>query len=255
MKRIFAVVMAMILVIIPFATTVSAENFVPSITVKPAPDVVGIGEDENGVIIGYIVNEDGETLAIVYEDCIVITSVEEAPESDEIPPEAAEILLEVFKDLSSDDTKLSSLSEAFNKLVADELGEDKDADDLVIRDLFDVTALCDDLKEYLPEDGTSIDLKFDISIGADEDVFAMTYIDDKWAPVENIKNNGDGTVTVTFEEFCPVAFFVPGEGEEDTPQTGDDANNTVWVLVMIGASVLVVLLAVANNRNRKKSEL
>jgi len=38
----------------------------------------------------------------------------------------------------------------------------------------------------------------------------MSYVNGEWIPAEEIINNGDGTVTITFKQLCPVAIAVEG---------------------------------------------
>ena len=256
MKRILTFILVAAMLAVPFALTASAENFVPSITVKPAPDVEHIETDGDGkYIIGYIVDPDGNIIATVYEDCIVITSVDEAEDTDKIPKESADLLIDVYEKISDKDYDLSDLSEELNKLVKDTLGEDYDAESLVIKDLFDITGLCDDIKTHLPVDGNVITLKLSTPVDKSTPIFVMTYIDGKWAPVEKVVNNGDGTIDVTFEDFCPVAVLVPQEGYADTPQTGDNSNNIIWGIVMVVCVVGVCVLVAYSRRSGRKHEL
>ncbi len=224
--------------------TVSAD-FVKSIEDKGAPGIVA-GDDG---VIGKVLGEDGEVIAVCHEDCIIITPVAEAETSTEIPEDAREILLQVYEELCDPDTKLSEVFEDLNDDVKAALGEDKDADDLVIRDLFDVTGICSDLK-VLPKDGQSIELTFDLSVPKDGLVLGMIYIDGEWKQLD-LTNNGDGTVSVVFTEFCPVAFLVPSS-TASAPVTGEDLGKlAVWGGLLAVSAVAVVLLVVFG---RKKAQ-
>lgn len=251
MKKVVSFVLVALLISAMCATFVSANGFVESITYKPAPELVG---DDKGVI-GHVVDPNGNILSTEYHDCIVVTPVAEAETSNRIPDAAELLLLKVYKEISAEGFKFSSMSDALNKMVASDLGEGKDADDLVIRDLFDVSVLCDELKENLAPVGNTLTLTFKVPVDKDIPVYVMTYKNGKWAPIVKSVNNGDGTITCTFEDFCPVAFMVPVENPDDTPQTGDTSNNTFWAVVMIGAALLIVALVAGNVYSVKRSRV
>ena len=252
MKKILSLVLVFVMLAVPFAVVASA-NFVPSIGYKPAPVIKYEEDDEGNKIIGHVVDPNGNILSIEYHDCLVITPVSEAKTSEKIPADAAELLLKVYDDLSADDMKLSTLSDKLNDMVAEDLGKGKDADDLVVKDLFDITVLCDELKEKLAPVGNTLTLTFEVSVAENVPVYVMTYKNDKWAPVVEAVNNKDGTITCTFEDFCPVAFLVPTSGGSNVkPEPGDTTNNVVWAIVMISAVALITVLLVVNRKSLKK---
>ncbi len=253
MKKFVSFLLVAVLLSVMCVSAVSAERFVESITYKPAPELV-MGNEEKP-IIGHVVDPEGNILTTEYHDCIVITPVSEAETSDKIPADAAALLLDVYSKISADGYKFSAMSDELNKMVASDLGEGCDADDLVIRDLFDVTVLCDELKENLAPVGNTLTLTFKVSVDKDVPVYVMTYSDGKWEPIVKTVNNGDGTISCTFEHFCPVVFMVPTENPDDTPQTGDTTNDTFWVVVMISATLLMVALVAANVYSVKRNKI
>ncbi len=246
--------MVLVMVLVPM--TVFASNFVPSISYKGAPEIV-LSDPATGLvgeIVGNVGSEEHDRK--VYEDCLVVTPVSEASTSNAYPEiaEALELLLDVYADLNDQDTRLSTLSEELNLLVASKLGNGKDGDDLVVKDLFDVSVICDNLEAALAPAGTTLDITFDISIAPEEEVFIMTYKNGAWAPIESVVNNGDGTVTGTFENFCPVAIFIEGEGRPDSPETGVFDLSYVWAVVAAVSALLIVAVIVANRRAVRKSK-
>ena len=255
MKKILSVLLICVMLFAALSAVVYADKFVPSIGYKPAP-VIKYEEDDNGnKVIGHVVDPNGNIISDEYHDCIVITPVSEANTSEKIPADAAALLLEVYDDLSDDDMKLASLSDKLNDKVAEDLGKGKDADDLVVKDLFDVTVLCDELKEKLAPVGNTLTLTFEVSIDANSPIYVVSYKNGAWAPIVEAVNNGDGTVTCTFEDFCPVAFMVPTSGGENVkPEPGDTTDNTLWVIVMVSAIAVIAALMVINRKNRKRSE-
>lgn len=252
MKKIISLLMVLVMVAIPM--TVFASNFVPSISYKGAPEIV-LADPATG-LVGEIVGNVGtaEHDRKVYSDCIVVTPVSKASTSTEIPDAAAQTLLSVYGQLSDQEARLSELSDELNLLVASKLGNGKDGDDLVVKDLFDVSVLCDNLEASLAPAGTTLDITFDISVAADEEVFIMTYKNNAWSPIVNVVNNKDGTVTGTFENFCPVAIFIEGEGRPDSPETGDLDLSYVWAVVAAVSALLIVAVVVVNKRTLKNSK-
>lgn len=233
MTSLLAIVMC-----IALATPVMAADFVKSIEYKPAPEIIYDDDD----IIGHIVDEDGTILSDEHKDCIIITPISE---SDTLEDEEARKLLEdTYNEFASGEKKLSDVS-GLNELAKEVLGEGKTGDDFVIRDFFDIMFVCSDY-EKLKEHGTTIDLTFNTGIAAGTYITAMVYIDGEWVLLKNVINNGDGTVTVTFDDVCPVAFLVPAESiVEETPSTGDNNFQTIitWsavAIVALGAMVAAV---------------
>ena len=255
MKKVLSVLLVLMMLAMTLFTVVSADNFVPSISYKPAPFLVEYDEDGES-IIGHVVDDDGNELTTEYHECLVITPVSEAESSEKIPEAAADLLLKVYADLSATDVELADLSDKLNNMVAEDLGEGKTANSLVVKDLFDVTVLCDELKENLSPAGNTLTLTFETSIEAGVPVYVMTYKNNKWEPIVSAVNNDDGTITCTFEEFCPVAFFVPsGIGENVKPEPGDGFDGMIWAVIMISAISLIAVILIANRKNFKKSEL
>ena len=73
----------------------------------------------------------------------------------------------------------------------------------------------------------------------------MVYVDGKWVEAKDVKNNGDGTVTVEFEDICPVAFCINRADVVGPPQTGDVAGQNIMlfaVLMVVSAAAFVTLL-------------
>ena len=80
-------------------------------------------------------------------------------------------------------------------------------------------------------------LTFQLGIGADDHVFCLhNYEGDQWELIdqERTVNNGNGTVTVTFDSLSPVAFVVektegavPAGGQEETSGSAEASEGTV----------------------------
>jgi len=165
-------------------------------------------------IIGHVVDENGEILSTDYQDCIIVTPVEELDDAIHLTEEEKQALAEFYNGIISGEIVFSEESPELDELVKEKLGEDASADTLSILDLIDVKVICNELNEHLPPEDTTITLTFKVGAPADTEVFVVTYKNGKVVLAEDIVNNGDGTVTATFENFCPVAFLVSEETAE-----------------------------------------
>lgn len=237
MKR-FITLMMVIVTLLTFSVNVMAADleFVPSIEDKGAPDVVTKDDGKGGVIVGVITDANGNTLSTEKEECIIITPIREASSANLTEAEKKELLAvyEELKDKGAD--ALPGLTK----------------DDLAIRDLFKVSSNCNDIKEFLPVDGNTLALTFNLNLGAKAHVEAMIYADGAWSKLP-VVNNGDGTVTATFEKFGIVAFLTESTG--DSPDTGDasGADQALWISLMaVSAALLVALAVVARRKSAEK---
>lgn len=263
-------------------TYAAEDDFVPSITYKPMPDAGSGWADDGCRLIGYAYDADGEETAQVHDDgnriyvtcnheedhihggpvgedheCLVITPLSEAETSAKIPEEARKELLKVYEDLLANQMKLMGECEGLDELVAEALGEGKTSDDLVVRDLFDVTVLCDELKDYLKQEGTTICLDLDLGLKPGDFVQVVAYVDGKWQLIEKVEIAADGSYTcTTYKKICPVAVLVPATTVKDhytpAPDTGDAIADQLglWVAVA-GCSLAAIVILVVLQRKRK----
>ena len=225
MKKLICLLTVLALAMAFACPVFAAEAFVPSISDKEEPDIV---PNDEGVI-GEIWKDD-EIIDKVEGDCLVITPISEilkARAITQIPEEAREEMLYVYDQLRSGDMTLPYEQDGL------------DPETMVIRELIDASWLCEDHPAMLEPEGVTIDLTFDIGVDADTKVYVYVYIDGEWTAVPVI-NNGDGTVTCTFEELCPIAFCVAAGTGKPPVQTGDEFNPTIWiVLLAVSAAALV----------------
>ncbi len=251
MKKLIALLTVFVLCAAMVLPAYAADGFTPSVTNKPAPEIVPVTDPDGNPAVAIVKDETGEIISYVYEGCIVITPVAEATTSTLIPDDAEELLLDVYAKLLSGEMTLP-YAEAFGL----------DASKMVIRDLFDVSFLCNadsvvDHPTMLAPKGVTIEVVFDLNVAADEEVYCMTYKNDAWGAVVSCKNNGDGTVTVVAEDFCPVSFSVETEDEPVKPpvQTGDDSGQQLmlWGGVALICLIAVVALTVIYSRGMKKT--
>ena len=242
----FALAVCTVLICPVFA---AQDDFVPSISYKGEPEIVPVEDPDGDPAIGITYHEDNaeEVISYIYEGCLIITPVSMVDTSKEIPADAAQELKYVYNALVSGEMKLP-----YDK-VAGYRGEE-----MVILELVDASWLCGtevsdhDHPEEVEPDGVVFDITFDLGVSEFSNVVVMTYKNGQWNPIEKAVNNGDGTVTCTFEHLCPVAFSVPTDYADTPPQTGDQTNVWIWLVVMLAALVGIVVVAVLAFRKKKK---
>lgn len=200
----------------------AAENaFVPSISYKDGPVIIGAKMETEDVA-----------------SCLVVTSLKAATEkTTDISQEARDLLLDAYAKLESGEMKLP-LEEGY-----------------VIRELVDVSwkqTACVEEKhthdEDLKKEAVTVTIDLELGIDANTDLLVYAYRNGQWEPIESAKNNGDGTITCVFEHFCPVAFAV--REQTGGSETGDTARGSLilWGVLMVVSLTAVVVLTI----NRKK---
>ncbi len=232
MRKIFCFITVLLICASLACPALAADEFVPSISYKGTPEIMTIQDDQGQPAIGVIRDETGSVVQYVYEDCLWITPVSRAVEDEKIPDAAENELLAVYEALKNGTMKLP-------------YGDNVDADRMVIRDLFDVSWLCvpHGCEEELEMPNTVVELTFDLGVDADDTVVVMTYKQNAWGEIAKVVNNGDGTVTCTFEHLCPVSISVLGEAG-DSGKTGDEIGNNLhmWIALMAVSAVAVVVI-------------
>lgn len=236
MKRAVCLIIAL-LVCISMAGSVFAEEFVPSISYKGAPEIVTVKDAEGKDAIGIVRDAAGKVLSYVYSDCLLLTPVSSAANSTTIPEASKTELLSVYAALTDGSMTLP-------------YGSDVDADSMVIKDLFDLSWICTEHghPEQIEPEGVTLELTFDMGVDKNANVVVMTYKNSAWGEIVKAENNGDGTVTCTFEHLCPVSVSV-GNSADITPpaETSDTLGQelVMWTALMaVSAAAVVVLLVV-----------
>ncbi len=225
MKKILSfIIVAIMCLTAVFPAFATGGVFVPSIEQKP-----------NGQTGDILILENEEVIETVDGLCLVITPVSQAKTSELIPDAAEEMLLDVYEKLSN-----GSMVLPYEKVDAS-----IDPSKMVIRDLYDASWLCEEHPVIVEPKGVVIEVTFNLGVAANTDVVVMTYKNGEWNPIVSVENNGDGTVTCVFEDFCPIAFAVPTSEYREPVETGDNAPSVmVWVAVMAVAALAVVALLI-----------
>ena len=265
MKRILAFVLALALCM-GLSAAASASTFTPSAENKGVPHFVPIIDESTGrVAAGLLVGDEaGEDAEYVYTECLILTAVKDVDDAT-ISEEAKTALEQVYTALKSGEMEFPF-----------EMLDSENADHLVIRDLFDVSVVCtcgdDRHHKELEKEGVSLELKFDIGIAPGAKVYVTVYKGGRWQEIEQVINNGDGTITCIFEHLCPVAIVVEeadsqggtitgtntntgnaGSNSPWNPKTGDfsDQNLVLWAAVMFTSAGALVLLAIGRHKKQK----
>lgn len=242
MKKLVSILIVMTLCLSLIVPAYAAEDtFVPSISEKDGIALVPGTDDSGNPSYGRILDADGKVLDHVEEDCLVITPVSKVNKEEDIPYASKQMLIKVY----------NQLKDGTMEIPYDIFDADLDADNMVVRELIDVSWLCEEHPEMLAN-GATIELTFKLGVAAGDQVYVSTYKHDKWNPVVKTVNNGDGTVTCTFTGFCPVAFSVQRGGNTPPSKTGDDANPALWIALMIGSLVCLAAVVYFGRKSAKK---
>lgn len=277
MKKLISVLLVVVLCLALTCSVYAAEDdFVPSITYKAMPAfAAGTQADDGCQVIGYAENGEGQQLVVHYENgsiyvdglhegevgedhtCLVITPLAEAETGSEIPDASRERLLWVYEQILSMGMDFFADCEELASAVIAVLGQGASVEDLVVKELFDVSVLCDELEEYLEPAGTTICLDFDLGIEPGTFVSVVAFKNGQWQMIEDVEVEADGSVTcTTYENFCPVAVLVPASEEvvgdvATAPDTGDGIGGQVglWAVIAgVSLAAIVVLAMVQRKR-------
>ena len=235
MKKFVLLFVAMMLCVSMVCPVLAAEDdFVPSITYKGAPDVVLTKDPDGNPAVGAIVDADGKTVSYVDQASLLITPLSGVDNEDKLPAENKTLMKDLYNKLLDGTMKLPY----------------EGGKDMVITELVDVSWLNEDNAALVEPDGAVFSATFDLGVAAGVEVVVMTYKNDAWNPVEKVVNNGDGTVTCTFEHLCPVAFSVAAA---DAPsETGDESDVMLWGVLLALSAAGIAAVSVLYFRNRKK---
>lgn len=243
MKRFVCLLAALVLVFTLAGTAFAAEGgFVPSIDYKGGPQIVpptDPDDPDNESYIGIVRDKDGNPLDYVDPGCLRITAVAEAmDEQTDVPQNIRDLLTGIFSDLNSGDMKLpfEKFNEGFNQ------------NNMTVRDLFDARWLCQEHPEMIAPEGVVFEVIFDLGVEADEEIYVMTYDEaaDTWSPIVSTVNNGDGTVTCTFEHLCAITFSVL------TGPVTEEAQSGLWLWISLLVAAVAAVAGVIFGTRRKK---
>lgn len=242
MRRLISAVIAMLFCMTLVGPAYAAEeSFVPSISYKPMPEIVSVVGEDGQEHLGVILDENGAVIGYVDDGCLVVTPIAYIWDQDqEVPDDVQRLLMTVYDGLTSNEMELPY----------DQCDTDADPSNIIIRDLFDARWGCQEHCDMVNHDGVVFEMTFELGVAADTEVFVMTYDEDskEWSPIVNVTNNGDGTVTCTFEHLCAVAFSMTLEptAVPAVEMTAPDA--MLWITVMVVAAAAIVAMLISRNK-------
>ncbi len=208
MKKFLALFMVLVLALSMSFTSLAA-GFVESPSLNPAPEIV---EDETK-------NED--------EDCTADVIVTPYSERDKLPDDIKNKMEEAY-DQISDALDISDLSDELEDYCKE---NNINTENLKVSDLFTLSYVgCDEHDEHG---------YFTITLNADTlaDFVALLHLTDNgWEMIKGAKVVRDGTA-LTFrldiDDYSPLAIVVDTTKATSSPQTGDNSNITMWVVILV----------------------
>ena len=233
-KKLSALLLTTVLVCAS-AVPVFADNFTSSVTQKEAPTIETVKMADGTEVGAIIYDKDGKEVEGVALDDIVITPISSDKASDELKEANDEIKAAAsLKDICADiETTLAKT------------GSDAKVEDLVVSDLFDVQ-LPEEAEKLLQEEGNTITIRFNLGAKQGELLMSMVNCDGtKWEMVnqDGIKINADGTVDVTFDKFCPVAFVKDSAAVSVNPNGPSSPQTSDFNMMPVAAAAAIVLAA------------
>ncbi len=251
MKKIAALLLAVVLVMAT-AVPALAAGFTPSVEAKPAPTVVPQTGSDGEEYEAIIYDESKKQVIGVPDGALIVTPKSEA--------EAAQTDIKQKLDTAYEQIQaVNSLAELSSDLeaAAKEVSPDLTVDDLVVRDMFDVSVM-GTYADYLAVEGNSLAIRFDLSTDA-QSLVAVLFSEDgktwKTIPSSDIERYGNFSVSIVLYSKGVLAFvFDVGElpvdpNGPDAPQTGDPT----WSIVGWAAAGGVAILTAAGVAGKKKS--
>ena len=247
MKKFICLLTVLVLCMSLVVPAMAAEDgFVPSITYKPNPEIVPVPDAPEEDTVGVIVDKDGEIIDYVGHECLMITPIAHVwDEEIEVSKVVEDLLLFVYNSLND-----GSMTIPYEKHEAE-----LDPANMVVRDLFDARWVCEEHRKMIEEEGIIFEITFDLGVVADAEIFVMTYDEEtkEWDPIVKTVNNGDGTVTCSFEHLCAIEFSMPVAGAPSAPSENvqEPANLLPWFILLILALIAIVVILVARNKKKK----
>lgn len=244
MRKIICLFIALVMCLSIAVPALAADTgFVPSITYKPDPEIITVKDEKGEDAVAVIRNDKGEVVDYVDHGCFKITPIAHIwDEEIEVPEYIEKLLTSVYDGLN--DGTLTINYDAFKSNLK--------ASDMVIRDLFDIRWYCDEHRALLEQEGNTLDIIFDLGVVSEAQIFVATFDENtkEWSPIVKTVNNGDGTVTCTFEHFCAVSFSMPLAGTVVPVDDAQPANLLPWIIILLLAvAVFVTVLIIKNKKS------
>lgn len=230
-------------------------NFTPSVEAKPAPAVV-VKED----VAAVIKDSTGNVAEEIAVSELVITSA--AEKNGAVHQEIGDNLVRAEKQITKAD-HLGHLTPNLEKALQNAKKENKipnidqvKVEDLVVRDLFDVSVVQDDKIVAIPNGKT---ITFSIQTNLSDDVVHFVLhntVNDEWEVLEEAKAMENGVITVVVDSLSPFAIVVDGAANLDVDPAGPSSPQTgvsVSPVYVVGAVALLCAAAFLFNKGSKRA--
>jgi hypothetical protein len=246
MKKVVCLILTLMLMMSMALTASAAEgSFVPSITYKPEPEIVPVVDENGNEAIGVIRDASGEVVGYLEAKCLLVTPIAHVWDEDiEVPEDVERLLIFVYTELNDSESEM--------EIPYDKHGENLDPANMVIRDLFDARWGCEEHPPMVAPEGVVLELTFDLGIMPDVPVYVMTYDEQtkEWSPIVRTVNNGDGTVTCTFEHLCAIEFSVPLVAAPAPADEAPATNLMPFVIALVAAAAAAVAILIVKNKKK-----
>lgn len=221
-------------------------NFTPSVEAKPEPEVVvpevGIAaviKDSSGVVVDKVTlpelvitpaSKKHEAVAQKITDNLVRaeTQIEQLAHVGQLTPELEQALLRAQKE-----NKIPHIN-------------DVKVEDLVVRDLFDVSVVRDGQVIAIPNGHT---ITFAIQTDLSDDVLHFVLhnaVNHDWEVLEEAKAMSNGVITIEVDSLSPFAIVVDGAADLDVDPSGPSSPQTgVGASPLFAAGAMALLCAAA----------
>ena len=103
----------------------------------------------------------------------------------------------------------------------------------------------------IEKEGVTFEITFDLGVVAEAQIYAATYDEatKEWTPVVKTVNNGDGTVTCTFEHLCAISFSMPLACTSAPVDAAKTTSNLLpWFIVLAAAVIGFVVVVIVKNK-------
>lgn len=194
-------------------------NFTPSVSGKPAPAVEVITDTDGEEYVGVIGNDNDETKTLVPDkNYVIVTAPAERTYNYDIQTHEhlewaydSILLAENVGDLPSDSHE-GSIAADLNATLQ-EMGLDLTYEQLIVKDLFEVTAYGDYL-HYLYDDAYYLEMTFSTDLDPDKAVVVIHSADSvHWHihPIEEAVVHADGKITLRLYDLGTIALLVEAD--------------------------------------------
>lgn len=228
MKKVLAIILALVMVVASGVCAFAASNFYKSPTGRPAPELV-LGENTS-------------------DDCFAWLEITGYTDRHTIDDETRQKMEDAYNEITS----AVDLTALCNELgaVVDALGISSEA--LAVSDLFDISWYgCDDHREH---GGFEIQLKPEV---LDNFVALLHYTDGNWEVVSDAQVIGNGDILAfSVDSLSPFAIIVDaGEEIVDPPFAGDNSFIIASIILMAASGIALVVVGIMIKKGRKNAQV